>query len=40
MFDGLDCCGYDSNHDGDYDDLYEFGSEDTKFCKECLCKGM
>ena len=40
MFDGFDCCGFDSNDDGDYDDNYEFGSGDTKFCTECLCKGV
>ena len=37
MFDGLDCCGYDLNNDGDG---YEFGPGDTALCTECLCKGM
>ena len=43
MFDGLDCCGYDSNGDGDYDDYYDFYEitpGDTALCTECLCKGM
>ena len=42
MFDGLDCCGYDYNKDGDYDDFSsgEFAPGDTKFCSECLCKGV
>ena len=40
MFDGLDCCGYDDNNDGDYDDSWEFGPGDTALCTECLCKGM
>ena len=40
MFDGLDCCGYDTNNDGDYDDSSEFGPGDTALCTECLCKGM
>ena len=29
MFDGLDCCGYDWNYDGNYD--YNIGE---------MCKGM
>ena len=40
MFDGLDCCGYDTNNDGDYDDSSEFGPGDKALCTECLCKGM
>ena len=44
MFDGFDCCGYDYNDDGDYDDYFLFYSDitpgDTSFCTECLCKGM
>ena len=42
MFDGLDCCGYDYNEDGDYDDFSsgEFAPGDAKFCSECLCKGV
>ena len=40
MFDGLDCCGYDHNNDGDYDDILEFGPGDKALCTECLCKGM
>ena len=43
MFDGFDCCGYDSNGDGDYDDqdyYYEFAPGDTALCTECQCKGM
>ena len=41
MFDGLDCCGYDFNGDGDYNDgSVEFSSGETAFCSECLCKGM
>ena len=41
MFDGLDCCGYDRNDDGEYDDnTYEFSPGDTALCTECLCKGM
>ena len=40
MFDGLDCCGLDNNDDGDYEDYLEFAPGDTKFCTECLCKGM
>ena len=42
MFDGFDCCGYDRQNDGDYDD-YNFGDiapGDATFCTECLCKGM
>ena len=40
MFDGLDCCGYDRDHDGDYDDFYDIAPGDTALCTECLCKGM
>ena len=40
MFDGLDCCGYDFDGDGDYDDTWEFAPGDTALCTECLCKGM
>ena len=41
MFDGLDCCGYDWNYDGNYDyNIGEIAPGDTKFCSECLCKGM
>ena len=40
MFDGFDCCGYDDNDDGDYDDSLEFAPGDTALCTECLCKGM
>ena len=41
MFDGLDCCGYDWNDDGEIDyDWYEFPPGDTALCTECLCKGM
>ena len=40
MFDGLDCCGYDLNYDGDYDDGNEIAPGDTALCTECLCKGM
>jgi hypothetical protein len=40
MFDGLDCCGFDYNDDGDYDDLLEIAPGDTALCTECLCKGM
>ena len=40
MFDGLDCCGYDDNNDGDYDDSLDFAPGDTALCTECLCKGM
>jgi hypothetical protein len=40
MFDGLDCCGYDDNDDGDYDDPYDIAPGDTALCTECLCKGM
>ena len=43
MFDGLDCCGYDHNDDGDYDDYGNYYSDiapgDTALCTECLCKG-
>ena len=41
MFDGLDCCGYDSTNDGDYDDYnyFDFAPGDTALCTECLCKG-
>jgi hypothetical protein len=39
MFDGLDCCGYDDNDDGDYADPWEFAPGDTALCTECLCKG-
>ena len=40
MFDGLDCCGFDLNNDGDYDDDSEIAPGDTGLCNECLCKGM
>jgi hypothetical protein len=40
MFDGLDCCGFDLNNDGDYDDHSEIAPGDTGLCNECLCKGM
>jgi hypothetical protein len=40
MFDGLDCCGYDDNNDGDYDDSLDIAPGDTALCTECLCKGM
>ena len=43
MFDGLDCCGYDHDDDGDYNDniyYYEFGPGDTALCTNCTCKGM
>ena len=39
MFDGLDCCGYDHNNDGDYVDSFEIAPGDTALCTECLCKG-
>ena len=38
MFDGLDCCGFDANNDGDYDDDWEF-APGVKV-KGGLCKGM
>ena len=40
MYDGLDCCGYDWNNDGDYDDWLEIAPGNTALCTECLCKGM
>ena len=40
MFDGLDCCGYDINDDGDYDDEDEIAPGGKALCTECLCKGM
>ena len=43
MFDGLDCCGYDHNNDGDYDDsswYTEIAPGDKSLCIECLCKGI
>jgi hypothetical protein len=40
MFDGFDCCGYDSNDDGDHDDYFDVAPGDTTLCTECLCKGM
>ena len=40
MFDGLDCCGYDFDDSGYYDDfLYDVAPGDTALCTECLCKG-
>ena len=40
MFDGFDCCGYDSFGDGDYDDNDDIAPGETIVCTECLCKGM
>ena len=42
LFDGLDCCGYDHNDDGDYDDIFSWYDEfhaDTTLCTECVCHG-
>ena len=39
MFDGRDCCGFDDNDDGDYDDYWEIAPGDTTYCTDCLCKG-
>ena len=40
MFDGFDCCGYDRDNDGDYDDNDDIAPGETALCVECLCKGM
>ena len=45
MFDGFDCCGYDHDGDGDYDDsayfiYFDIAPGDTTMCTECLCKGF
>ena len=40
MFDGQDCCGFDWNNDGLYNDMGEIAPGDTTFCTECICKGM
>ena len=42
MFDGFDCCGYDADYDGDYNDYdyYDIAPGATALCTECLCKGM
>jgi hypothetical protein len=40
MFDGLDCCGYDGNDDGDYDDWYDIDPGVTALCTDRLCNGM
>ena len=39
MFDGHDCCGYDYDNDGDYDDTWDIAPGDAALCRECLCKG-
>ena len=39
MFDGHDCCGYDYDNDGDYDDTWDIAPGDAALCTECLCKG-
>ena len=40
MFDDFDCCGYDLQNDGDYNDYWDVTPGDTTYCIECLCKGM